>query len=119
TGVSGMSTPEKPSGTSKFHCPIETSRIPFDLVSLSYIPEGTSTFIPSFCLQRDARNFSPFPNSFLPERWLTPEQQAELEPGIFKDPSATVTNQLAFVPFSFGPSNCVGKNLAWMEMRML
>lgn len=27
-------------------------------------------------------------------------------------------NVNAFIPFSFGPSNCVGKNLAQQEMRM-
>jgi cytochrome P450 len=25
----------------------------------------------------------------------------------------------AFIPFSFGPANCVGKNLAYQEMRMV
>ena len=26
-------------------------------------------------------------------------------------------NTAAFIPFSFGPANCVGKNLAYQEMR--
>lgn len=30
-----------------------------------------------------------------------------------------VLDQNSFLAFSTGPSNCVGKNLAWMEMRML
>lgn len=30
-----------------------------------------------------------------------------------------VTNPAAFIPFSMGPANCVGKNLAWLEMRMV
>lgn len=42
----------------------------------------------------------------------------EFEPVLFKDQSSVVLDTNAFVPFSFGPSNCVGKNLAWMEMRM-
>ena len=42
----------------------------------------------------------------------------ELEPQVFKDQINTL-NLNAFIPFSTGPSNCVGKNLAWMEMRML
>ena len=29
------------------------------------------------------------------------------------------TNASTFVPFSIGYANCVGKNLAWMEMRMV
>ncbi|KAG5730825.1 Cytochrome P450 67, partial [Termitomyces sp. T112] len=84
-----------------------------------YVPGGTSTFVPFFCLHRDPRYFSPHPNEFLPERWLSAEQQSRLEPEVFKDPSLTITDQAAFIPFSVGPSNCVGKNLAWMEMRML
>lgn len=28
-------------------------------------------------------------------------------------------NQNAFIPFSFGPYNCVGKNVAMQEMRTL
>ncbi|KAF5379710.1 hypothetical protein D9615_005671 [Tricholomella constricta] len=89
----------------------------------SYVPKGTSTFIPFFSLHRDPRCFSPLPDAFLPERWLPPAQQAELEPGLFTDTeqenSTVVLNANAFIPFSVGPSNCVGKNLAWMEMRML
>ncbi|KAG6816461.1 hypothetical protein H0H87_005944 [Tephrocybe sp. NHM501043] len=84
-----------------------------------YVPGGTSTIVPFLCLHRDPRYFSPLPNAFLPERWLPSEQQAKLEPALFKDPSANILNQVAFIPFSVGPSNCVGKNLAWMEMRML
>ncbi|KAG6907279.1 hypothetical protein DXG01_009584 [Tephrocybe rancida] len=89
------------------------------VIGTHYVPGGTSTFVPFYCLHRDARYFSPSPNAFIPERWLSPEQQTLLEPGIFKDPSANTLNPAAFIPFSFGPSNCVGKNLAWMEMRML
>ncbi|KAG6907707.1 hypothetical protein DXG01_007725 [Tephrocybe rancida] len=83
------------------------------------VPGGTSTFVPFYSLHRDARCFSPHPNAFIPERWLPAEQQALLEPDIFKDTSASTLNAAAFIPFSVGPSNCVGKNLAWIEMRML
>jgi cytochrome P450 len=68
---------------------------------------------------RDPRNFSPHPYSFLPERWLGKEIRSKIEPGIFKDPDEYVHNTIAFVPFSLGPSVCAGKNLAYLEMRML
>lgn len=30
-----------------------------------------------------------------------------------------VHNRNAYVPFSFGPANCVGKNMALLEMRIV
>ena len=64
-------------------------------------------------MQRDARYFS-HPDTYWPERWLVAE-------GLERAPEGEtfVHNANAFVPFSFGPSNCVGKNLAQMEMRMV
>ena len=56
-------------------------------------------------MHRDPRNFSR-PNSFWPERWL-PETKTE------------VHNPNAFMPFSYGPENCVGKNLALLELRVV
>jgi cytochrome P450 len=42
-----------------------------------------------------------------------------LEPSIFKGTNKVIHNLTAFIPFSFGPANCVGKNLAYQEMRMV
>lgn len=71
-------------------------------------------------MHRDPRNFAPHPEAFWPERWLV---AAGLEPF----PSSTyeggpkelgfVHNANAFVPFSYGPANCVGKGLGMQEMR--
>ena len=33
------------------------------------------------------------------------------------DINDVTTNVSAFIPFSFGPANCAGKNLAMLEMR--
>ena len=62
-------------------------------------------------LQRDSRYFS-YADTWYPERWLIAEGLQES-----KDP--LVHNLDAFIPFSFGPANCVGKNLALTEMRMV
>lgn len=67
-------------------------------------------------LHRDIRNFSPHPTSFWPDRWLIASGEAKYD-GPADQPF--VHNLNAFVPFSFGPSNCVGKNLAMQEMRMV
>lgn len=34
-------------------------------------------------------------------------------------PKGFIHNPNAFIPFSYGPANCVGKNLALLEMRMV
>ena len=35
------------------------------------------------------------------------------------DGSTLIHNEDAFIPFSYGPMNCVGKNLALQEMRVV
>lgn len=77
----------------------------------SYIPEGTQARMHFFSMQRDPNNFS-YPNTWFPDRWLIAE-------GLQDSPEKLVHNVNAFVPFSFGPSNCVGKNLALQELRMV
>jgi len=67
-----------------------------------YIPGNTIVFMPPFAINRDPRNFEQ-PEQFIPERWTS---RPEL-----------VLNKGAFIPFSTGPYNCVGKGLAMMEMR--
>ena len=54
---------------------------------------------------RSTRNFKN-PDHFDPERWLGAEE--------YKD-----DNRAVFQPFSFGPRNCLGKNLAYAEMRLI
>ena len=63
--------------------------------------------MPPWTLQRDPRNFSR-PDEFRPERWLAAESAA-----------FEVHDTRAFAPFSTGPWNCVGKNLALLEMKVV
>ena len=85
----------------------------------SFIPEGASAFVHTYSLQRDPRYFSPLPDSFLPERWLSQDQRLALEPKIFNSQEKYIHNTAAFIPFSTGPTSCPGKMLALMEMRMV
>lgn len=71
-----------------------------------FIPEGTGVYTPPYVIHRDKRNFSPDPHRFWPERWFS------------TDPKV-VTNHAAFLPFSLGPMNCVGKPLAQLELRVV
>jgi cytochrome P450 len=70
------------------------------------IPEETQLSLHTYSIHRDPRNFHT-PEAFLPERWLSAGAPAGEH------------NMAAFFPFSHGPTNCAGKNLALMEMRML
>ncbi|KAJ6457611.1 cytochrome P450 [Mycena sanguinolenta] len=72
------------------------------------IPEGTSVVVPPYTIHRDPRNFSPNPDKYIPDRWLAKDDDLKF-----------VTNDDAFIPFSSGPANCVGKNLAMLEIRMV
>jgi cytochrome P450 len=83
------------------------------------VPEGTSAFVHFYSLHRDPRNFSPMPDVFWPERWLSADERRALGYPDSNDPDKTPFrhNTAAFIPFSFGPANCVGKNLAYQEMR--
>ncbi|KAI0065823.1 high nitrogen upregulated cytochrome P450 monooxygenase 2 [Artomyces pyxidatus] len=76
------------------------------------IPEQTQLFINTYSMQRDPKNFSS-PDAFVPERWLDRSGTKEVSPAI------AVHNTEAFIPFSYGPANCVGKNLGLLEMRIL
>ena len=75
---------------------LSTSHYPIRLV-----PEGTQIYISPFVLQRDPRYWPEGPDEFRPERWLA-------------QPAGQ--NAAAFIPFSFGPSNCAGRQLARREM---
>ncbi|CZR56893.1 related to isotrichodermin C-15 hydroxylase (cytochrome P-450 monooxygenase CYP65A1) [Phialocephala subalpina] len=52
------------------------------------------------------------PTSFIPERWL---------PEVATDPTSAYYNdrRSSVLPFSTGPRSCIGKALAWAEMRLL
>ncbi|PCH42796.1 cytochrome P450 [Wolfiporia cocos MD-104 SS10] len=71
------------------------------------IGEGTAVFVPPYVIQRDPRYFSPDPDRFWPERWLAD-----------RDPSV-VLNTNAYIPFSTGPANCVGRPVALLALRIV
>ncbi|TFY79313.1 hypothetical protein EWM64_g4698 [Hericium alpestre] len=92
----------------------------FDICTISVVP-GMQVLLHTWAIHRDPRYFSPSPDSFIPERWLTPDELSRADIDVFKvlPPETTVHDINAYFPFSIGPANCVGKNLALMEMRMV
>ncbi|KAK1226653.1 hypothetical protein PQX77_010365 [Marasmius sp. AFHP31] len=75
------------------------------MIGSVFVSEDTAVHIAPYALHRDPRYFSPDPDRFWPDRWLV-ETKGEVE-----------LNQAAFIPFSIGPMNCVGKALAQVELR--
>lgn len=72
------------------------------------VPPGTTVQIPSYSIHRDPRYFTN-PNAFYPERWIQEE----------KKPEGFNHNANAWLPFSYGPTACIGKQLAYIEMRLV
>ncbi|KAL5532679.1 hypothetical protein ACEPAF_4453 [Sanghuangporus sanghuang] len=91
--------------TSLQRCPLEGSGGKM-VAGRFFVSESTALYVPPYILHRDSRYFSPFPDSFIPDRWLDVNREK------------FTTNTAAYIPFSTGPANCVGKNLALLEMRM-
>lgn len=71
-------------------------------VDNTYIPGNTVVSLPLYSIQRSAEAFQR-PEEFIPERWYS---RPEL-----------VKSKGAFAPFSLGAMGCVGKALAYMEIR--
>lgn len=76
-----------------------------DTVEGKFLPEGTTIFVPQYAAYHLSSNFAK-PFEFHPERFLGAEE--------FKDDAFGVMQ-----PFSTGPRNCIGRNLAYSEMRLI
>ena len=104
---------------------IATRYIPLiaaDAIVRRYIPPGTSFACHTRSMQLDPRNFS-HPNVFWPERWLVASGKLKSAcvpgSGIEYDVATLVHNKTAYIPFSYGPMNCIGRDLSLGVMRMV
>lgn len=77
----------------------------------TFVAGGTSVSVAQFGTYRNERNFA-LPDEFHPERWM-PRDSPEYDGRFEKDDRACL------LPFSYGPRNCIGQNLAYHEMRLL
>ena len=82
-------------------------RIPKEgsIVCDEWVPGDVAIGVNHFATYRMPEHFKNA-YEFHPERWL-------------EDPAYKDDHLDAFEPFSVGPRNCLGKNLAWHEMRVL
>ncbi|OIW33137.1 cytochrome P450 [Coniochaeta ligniaria NRRL 30616] len=70
-----------------------------------WMPEKTLVSVAQWAAHQSEQNFRQ-PQEFIPERWLGDPR--------FASDMRDVVN-----PFSMGPRNCIGKNLAYAEMRLI
>ncbi|KAL0938610.1 trichothecene c-15 hydroxylase [Colletotrichum truncatum] len=70
-----------------------------------YVPKGTLVQVWHWPVFHNPEHFT-LPDSFIPERWLDNSR-------------FTSDKKEAFQPFSVGPRNCIGRNLAYAEMRLI
>ncbi|KLO18216.1 high nitrogen upregulated cytochrome P450 monooxygenase 1 [Schizopora paradoxa] len=83
------------------------------VVAGRFIPEGTEILIAPYVLHRNPKYFAPHTDDFWPDRWLVSTSTT----GVIGEEK--VLNMNAFIPFSYGPQNCAGRNLARLEIRMI
>lgn len=91
-----------------------------------YLPAGTTAAVAPWVSTRSALNFHKA-DEFHPERWLgrsgdqdSDDKQAAAAGGTAEAKSEFANDRLeASVPFGNGPRVCIGRNLAYMEMRLI
>ncbi|KAK7409281.1 hypothetical protein QQX98_008521 [Neonectria punicea] len=77
-----------------------------ETINGQFVPGGTVLDIWQWALSHNPKYFT-LPESFIPERWTGTDSR-------FDNDRKDVVQ-----PFSFGPRNCIGKNLAYVEMRSI
>ncbi|PPJ51845.1 hypothetical protein CBER1_09565 [Cercospora berteroae] len=76
------------------------------IIEGEFVPGGTVVGVDQMAVHRSEALYHQ-PNEFRPERWLA------------EDPTYQNDCLTSMEPFSTGSQNCIGKNLAWHEMRLI
>ncbi|KAL3444197.1 cytochrome P450 [Aspergillus insuetus] len=90
---------------------LRTVPVAGDTIDGHWVPGGTSVSVGGWAASHNPSNFVDC-DSFIPERWLA-------------DTTTKESNRFAadiktgMQPFSLGPRGCIGKNLSYMEMRVI
>ncbi|KAH9257749.1 hypothetical protein BASA81_004215 [Batrachochytrium salamandrivorans] len=84
------------------------------------IPAGTEVLILPYLIHRDARYWDN-PDEFSPERFVDMEMlpNGDVHTNSLQSRIGRICTKKAYLPFSLGPRNCVGRALALMEMRVV
>ncbi|CAG8908965.1 unnamed protein product [Penicillium egyptiacum] len=76
-----------------------------DMIAGNWVPGGTVVSVSHLAASHSPANFTDA-DQFIPERHLG-------------NPRFANDSKTAMQPFSFGPRNCIGRNLAYVEMRII
>jgi benzoate 4-monooxygenase len=68
-----------------------------------HFPQGVVLSVPAYTIHHSTVIWGPDADEFRPERWAT----------------VTEEQKAAFIPFSYGPRACVGRNVAEMELALI
>lgn len=82
-----------------------------------FLPAGTDCGTPIYAIHRRAEYYRE-PLSYIPERWIEGATCQTTNDSWVSSKEAVDTARSAFCPFSIGPRGCIGKSMAFMEMRL-
>lgn len=68
-----------------------------------HFPQGSVLSVPAYTIHHSKEIWGPDADSYRPERWF----------------KLTDRQKNAFIPFSYGPRACVGRNVAEMELALI
>jgi benzoate 4-monooxygenase len=77
---------------------------PVELLGYSF-PPGTALSVPAYTIHHSKELWGSDADEFVPERW--------------EEKRLTARQKDAFIPFSYGPRACVGRNVAEMELKCI
>lgn len=82
-----------------------------------FLPAGTNCGTPIYSIHRQPQYYRE-PQEFVPERWIE-GATCQASAGSWSSTKEGVEiARRAFCPFSIGPRGCIGKSMAFMEMRL-
>eukprot|EP00753_Platysulcus_tardus_P014572 PLAT4399.1.p2 GENE.PLAT4399.1~~PLAT4399.1.p2 ORF type:complete len:481 (+),score=196.41 PLAT4399.1:9-1451(+) len=97
-------------------CIMESLRMfPVGVGSGRTLPAGFT--LAGYTLPRQAEAFIPMHLLHLDEE--TWEQPSRFNPDRFTKEAKSARDRFSYIPFSLGPRDCLGKNLAWLELRIM
>jgi cytochrome P450 len=82
-----------------------------------FLPAGTDCGTPTYSIHRQAQYYRE-PETYIPERWIEGETCKASGVSWTSTKEDIETARRAFCPFSIGPRGCIGKSMAFMEMRL-